>query len=96
MNMSARELTTIKPFTEEEITSILSMREDELTYDKTLDFLHEVIKASGEKMEGEPPLLKLLLITRHALLSGFEHGIRIYNETLDVAIAKEVARNEYR
>lgn len=75
----------IKPFTETEIAGLVNARAEELTYDRTVDFVHELVEADEKAMEGSSPKDKTLWITRHAYLSGFEQGIQLYNEMIDIA-----------
>lgn len=75
----------IKPFTDAEITDLVNTRAEELTYEKTFDFFYELIEADKEDMKDGSPLDKMLWLTRHAYLSGFEQGIRIYNEMINIA-----------
>lgn len=64
---------------------LVNAREEELIYDRTVDFVHELVEADEKAMEGGSPKDKTLWITRHAYLSGFEQGIQLYNEMIDIA-----------
>lgn len=75
----------IKPFTDAEITDLVNTRAEELTYDRTFDFFYELIETDKDAMEGSSPMDKMLWLTRHAYLSGFEQGIRIYNDMINIA-----------
>lgn len=83
--MVAENSIVIKPFTETEIAGLVNTTAEELTYDKTFDFFYELIQADKEAMKDGAPLDKMLWLVRHAFLSGFERGIKLYNEMIDIA-----------
>ena len=83
--MVAENSIVIKPFTETEIAGLVNTMAEGMTYDKAFDFFYELIQADKEAMKDGAPLDKMLWLVRHALLSGFEQGIKLYNEMIDIA-----------
>lgn len=91
--MSNTNLADIKPLTNEDIAELLSMKEEELSINKTLELLNEIIN-QYDKFPEEPLIYKMLLITKSAFLRGFEHGINTYNEGIIETINEECQEGE--
>lgn len=82
--MVAENPIIIKPLTDAEITNMVNTLAEELTYEKIFDFFYELAESDKEGMKGGCTLDKMLRLTRRTYLSGFELGVRIYNEMINI------------